>query len=81
MFVAQVLVNGTTNDSSGSSPKVWWWICGIFSTISLLMGSLDDTYTSDISQECKADGDLTDDDCDQMVEESSTGFEIGPSCD
>lgn len=36
MFVAQVLVNGTVIGSSGSSPKVWWWISGICFAISLL---------------------------------------------
>lgn len=46
MFVAQVLINGTTIGSSGSSPKVWWWISGICFVFFLLMIMID-TSTSD----------------------------------
>lgn len=64
MFVAQVLVNGTTIGSSGSSPKVWWWITGICFTISILFlmveGStetledcLDDAWTLAEVNECE----------------------------
>ncbi|MBT7459912.1 MAG: hypothetical protein HN794_02595, partial [Euryarchaeota archaeon] len=45
--MAQVLVNGTAIGSSGSSPKVWWWISGICFAISMLfiMVELETTET------------------------------------
>ena len=55
MFVAQVLVNGTAIGSSGSSPKVWWWICGISFAIFLLMMMLDGASTGESYDDCMED--------------------------
>ena len=41
MFVAQVLVNGTAIGSSGSSPKNWWWACGICFGIFMIFMMID----------------------------------------
>lgn len=55
MFVAQVIVNGNAIGSSGSSPKVWWWICGISFAIFLLMMMLDGASPGESYDDCMED--------------------------
>ena len=53
--MAQVIVNGTSIGSSGSSPKVWWWICGISFAIFLLMMILDGASPGESYDDCMED--------------------------
>ena len=55
MFVAQVIVNGTSIGSSGSSPKTWWWISGICFAIFLLMIMVDVGTSGDTYDDCMDD--------------------------
>jgi len=79
MSVAQVIVNGTSIGSSGSSPKTWWWISGICFAIFLLMiiidtgtsgssfeGCVDDAWADEDTVECES----------KSYEESSEAFAI-----
>jgi hypothetical protein len=59
VFVAQVLVNGTAIGSSGSSPKVWWWISGICFVFFLLMIVIDTSTTDGESYDDCMDDALT----------------------
>ena len=57
--MAQVLVNGTAIGSSGSSPKVWWWISGICFVFFLLMIVIDTSTTDGESYDDCMDDALT----------------------
>jgi hypothetical protein len=50
--MAQVFFNGMTNGGSGSSRKIWWWICGICFAIFILMMSLDIANDGDTYEDC-----------------------------
>ena len=79
MSVAQVIVNGTSIGSSGSSPKTWWWISGICFAIFLLMIMVDAGTSGDTYDECMDDAWTVAeiDECERRsYEESSEAFAI-----
>jgi len=75
MSVAQVIVNGTSIGSSGSSPKTWWWISGICFAIFLLMIMVDAGISDNKYDLCENDA-WTGSDTPECVEESSESFAI-----